>query len=139
MDRPHYYARPRLGGLQLDKIRSLDLDGFDASLRTKGSSNGGPLSPRTVRLCHPVVCQTLDQARRWGIVARNVAVDATVSRSRKREITPPSVETLRRLLDAAVEYDPEFALYLRVLAATGAGGPRCSRFARPTSRSPPES
>jgi integrase len=65
------------------------------------------------------VSQTLDQARRWGLVARNVAADATVPRSRKAEIDPPSVDTLRGLLDAAVAYDADFALYLRVLAATG--------------------
>jgi integrase len=32
---------------------------------------------------------------------------------------PPSVDTLRHLLVTAVEVDAEFALYLRVLAATG--------------------
>lgn len=113
------YMAPRLGAVALDKIRALDLDSFYAGLRSSGGSDGKPLSARTVRLCHTVVSQTLDQARRWGLVARNVAADATVPRSRKREITPPSVETLRLLLDAAVAYDPEFALYLRVLAATG--------------------
>ena len=41
---------------------------------------GGELSPRTVRLCHTVVSQALEQARRWGLVARNVAADATVPR-----------------------------------------------------------
>ncbi len=113
------YVAPRLGGMSLDKIRALDLDAFYARLRSSGASNGNPLSARTVRLCHTVVSQTLDQARRWGLVARNVAADATVPRSRKKEIVPPSVEVLRGLLDAAVLYEPEFALYLRVLAATG--------------------
>lgn len=113
------YVVPRLGSLPLDKIRALDLDTFYAQLRTNGSSEGGPLSARTVRLCHTVVSQTLDQARRWGLVARNVAADATVPKTRKGEIDPPSVDTLRQLLDAAVAYDAEFALYLRVLAATG--------------------
>ena len=113
------YVVPRLGSLPLDKIRALDLDAFYAQLRTSGSSEGGPLSARTVRLCHTVVSQTLDQARRWGLVARNVAADATVPKARKGEIDPPSVDVLRGLLEAAVTYDAEFALYLRVLAATG--------------------
>lgn len=63
--------------------------------------------------------QTLDQARRWGLVARNVAADAKVPKSRKGEIVPPSVDTLRHLPVTAVDVDAEFALYLRVLAATG--------------------
>jgi len=113
------YVAPRLGAVPLDKIRALDLDSFYAGLRKSGGSDGRPLSARTVRLCHTVVSQTLDQARRWGLVARNVATDATVPKSRKGEIVPPSVDTLRHLLVTAVEVDAEFALYLRVLAATG--------------------
>jgi integrase len=113
------YVAPALGSLPLDKIRVLDLDRFYARLRSSGSGTGAELSPRTVRLCHTVVSQTLDQARRWGLVARNVAPDATVPKSRKGEIVPPSVDTLRHLLVTAVAADAEFALYLRVLAATG--------------------
>lgn len=111
------YVAPALGSLPLDKIRALDLDRFYARLRAGGSASGGELAPRTVRLCHTVVSQTLDQARRWGLVARNVAADATVPKSRKGEIVPPTIDTLRRLLLTAA--DAEFALYLRVLAATG--------------------
>lgn len=103
------YVAPRLGAVPLDKIRALDLDSFYAGLRKSGGSDGRPLSARTVRLCHTVVSQTLDQARRWGLVARNVAADATVPRSRKTEIDPPSADTLRGLLDAPVACDPEFA------------------------------
>ena len=53
------------------------------------------------------------------MVARNGATVATVPRARRSEVKPPTVETLRALLQAAVEWEPEFALYLRVLAATG--------------------
>ena len=60
-----------------------------------------------------------DQARKWGFVAFNVASDATLPRGRKKEITPPSVDVLRALLDLAASEDAEFALYLRVLAAPG--------------------
>lgn len=113
------YLTPHLGRTPLDKIRALDLDTLYARLRASGGTDGGPLSPRTVRYCHTVVSQVLDQARRWGMVARNVATDATVPRARRSEVKPPTVETLRALLQAAVEWEPEFALYLRVLAATG--------------------
>lgn len=113
------YVEPALGGRTLDGIRALDLDRFYARLRAGGSTKGAPLSPRTVRLCHTVVSQVLDQARRWGLVARNVAADATVPKGRRSEVEPPSVDTLRRLLDAAAAYDPDFGMYLRLLAATG--------------------
>lgn len=113
------YLAPRLGRTPVDKIRVLDLDTLYARLRANGGVDGAPLSPRTVRYCHTVVGQVLDQARRWGMVARNVATDASVPRARRTEVTPPTVDVLRALLQAAAEWEPEFALYLRVLAATG--------------------
>jgi integrase len=119
-----YYARtyiqPALGHLTLDRLRTIDLDRFYARLRL-GDEDAGrrALSARTVRLCHTVVAQALDQARKWGFIATNVARDATLPRGRKKEITPPTIDVLRRLLEVAAEEDAEFGLYLRILAATG--------------------
>ena len=122
VDDYRYYARAyikrALGHLTLDRIRTVDLDRFYARLKA-GEYSREPLSARTVRLCHTVINQALDQARRWGFVAANVARDATLPRGRKKDVKPPSVEVLRRLLDVAAEEDVEFALFLRVLAATG--------------------
>ncbi|MBX3314364.1 MAG: hypothetical protein KF906_08600 [Actinobacteria bacterium] len=64
------YLRPRLGDRKLAALRVFDLDALYAELRASG------LSARTVRICHTVVRQALDQARRWGLIARNPAVDA---------------------------------------------------------------
>jgi integrase len=113
------YLVPRMANTPLDNIRALDLDTMYARLRAAGGTDGGPLSARTVRYCHTVVSQVLGQARCRGLVARNVAAEATVPRSKRSEVSPPTVDVLRALLQAAVEWDPEFALYLRVLAATG--------------------
>ncbi|HZQ28155.1 MAG TPA: hypothetical protein VFA94_10700 [Acidimicrobiales bacterium] len=111
---------PALGHLSLDRVRTIDLDRFYARLRAGDEGAGRkPLSARTVRLCHTVVRQALDQARKWGFVAFNVASDATLPRGRKKEIKPPSVDVLCQLLDLAASEDAEIALYLRVLAATG--------------------
>ena len=74
---PVQVESPAVGSLPLDKIRALDLDRFHARLRAGGSGTGGELLPRTVRPCPTVMSQTLDQARRWGVVARNVAADTT--------------------------------------------------------------
>jgi hypothetical protein len=57
------YIKPALGHLTLDRIRTIDLDRFYACLRA-GEQSGRPLSARTVRLCHTVVRQALDQARK---------------------------------------------------------------------------
>jgi integrase len=74
---------------------------------------------RTVRICHTVVRQALEQARRWGLIARSPAVDATPPRSLRREVTPPTVDEVVALLDAAYETDPAYGTYLWVTSATG--------------------
>jgi integrase len=63
--------------------------------------------------------QSLEQARKWGLIARNPAVDATPPASRRTEITPPTADQVRELLAAAFELDPDFGVYLWLLAVTG--------------------
>jgi len=107
------YVRPALGDRRVASLRALDLDGLYADLHARG------LSPRTVRICHTVARQSLEQARRWGLIARNPAVDATPPPQRRREITPPTVAQVQQLIAAADAEDPDFGVYLWVLAATG--------------------
>jgi integrase len=63
--------------------------------------------------------QALAQARRWGMLTINPADDATPPRSLHHEIVPPSGDEVARLLVGATGVDPDFGVYLRVLAATG--------------------
>lgn len=107
------YLRPTIGPRKVTALRPYDLDCLYAELSERG------LSARTVRICHTVIRQALEQARRWGLIARSPAVDATPPRQRRTEVTPPTVAEVRALVDAAREDDPEFATYLWVLAATG--------------------
>jgi integrase len=66
-----------------------------------------------------VMRQSLEQARKWGLIARNPAVDATPPAARRPEIKPPSAEQVHQLLEAAFEFDPDFGVYLWILAVTG--------------------
>jgi integrase len=102
-----------LGERKVASLRAIDLDALYSELHGRG------LSARTVRICHTVMRQSLEQARRWGLIARNPAVDATPPPQRRREIEPPTVEQVQKLLDAALADDPDFAAYLWVLAVTG--------------------
>ena len=94
-------------------MRTMDIDAVYAELGASG------LSARTVRICHTVVHQALDQARRWGLVAHNAAVEATPPRHVRREVIPPTLEQVLLLLDAAYDEDPDFGAYLWVKSATG--------------------
>jgi integrase len=107
------YLRPSLGDRKLASLRAIDLDDLYAELHASG------LSPRTVRICHTVARQSLEQARKWGLIARSPAVDATPPSQRRKEVTPPTADQVRALLAAARLEDPVFGVYLWVLASTG--------------------
>jgi integrase len=113
------YIRPGLGQTRLASLKAVDIDSFYVRLAAQPGERGKKLSPRTIRICHIVIRQALDQARKWGLITRNPATDASPPRSRHHEVHPPSVEQVLTLLAAAKEYDEDFATYLRVLAATG--------------------
>ena len=104
------YLRPALGER---KVAAMELDTLYAELRASG------LSARTVRICHTVVRQSLEQARKWGLIARSPAVDATPPPQTRKAVTPPTVAEVQLLLSAARDDDPEFGAYLWVLAAAG--------------------
>jgi integrase len=107
------YVRPGLGPRKVDGLRAMDLDMLSSELSGRG------LSARTVRICHTVLRQSLDQARRWGFIAHNPAIDASPPPQRRDEVIPPSVEQVLRILDAAHDEDPDFGTYLWLKSATG--------------------
>jgi len=107
------YVRPALGSRKVASLRPIDLDALYSELHGRG------LSARTVRICHTVIRQALEQARRWGLIARNPAVDATPPPQRRREVDPPSVAQVQALIEAAHDEDANFGAYLWMLAATG--------------------
>lgn len=94
-------------------LRPIDLDQLYTELVGRG------LSSRTVRICHTVMRQSLEQARKWGLIARSPAVDASPPPQRHKEVNPPTVTQVLELLAAAQNEDTDFATYLRVLVATG--------------------
>jgi integrase len=106
-------VRPAFADRKVAAMRRIDLDGLYSDLHGRG------VSARTVRICHTVMRQSLEQARRWGLIARNPAVDATPPPQRRKEVDAPTVAQVQELLDAAREDDPDFAVYLWILAATG--------------------
>lgn len=113
------YVVPAFGHRKVVSIRTVELDEFYARLRLSGGVESRPLSGRTVRICHSVMRQSLDQARKWGVIARNPARDATPPSAGHSEIDPPSLAQVRDLLAAAFDEEPGFGVYLWLLATTG--------------------
>lgn len=112
------YVVPAFGDRKVASIRTMELDDFYATLRA-GGADGRPLSGRTVQLCHSVMRQSLEQGRRWGVIARNPARDATPPSARRVEVSPPTLEETRNLIAAAFDEDPSLGVYLWLLAVTG--------------------
>lgn len=107
------YIRPALGDRKVGTLRPVDLDMLYSDLAARG------LAVRTVRICHTVLRQALEQARRWGFIARSPAVDASPPPQRRDEVVPPTVDQVLAILEAAHAEDPAFGTYLWVSSATG--------------------
>jgi len=79
----------------LSSLKPYDFDDLYAALLDRG------LLTRTVRICHTVLGQALEQARKWRLIARSPAIDASPPAQRHKEIIPPTVADVQRLLEAA--------------------------------------
>jgi integrase len=69
------------------------------------------LAARTVQYAHAVLHRALKQARRWGMVSRNVAEDVDPPQVKREEIRPLNRDQTRVLLKAAEGHRLE-ALYI---------------------------
>jgi integrase len=81
------------------------------------------LSTRTVQYTHAVLRRGLKQAKRWGMVDRNVAEDVDPPRLKRDEIQPLDREQTRTLLQAA-EGDRLHALYVVAITAGSRRAPQ---------------
>lgn len=104
---------PALGSTRLDRLKPAAIDQLYASLR-------GHLSTGSIRKVHTILRSSLGQAVRWGLIATNPAASASPPKVVRKPIVPPTPNDVARLLEAADACDPEFGLYLRLAAVTGA-------------------
>jgi integrase len=111
---------PKLGKMRVSKIRSMHLDSFYAELRRRGGAEGGPLAPASVRKVHVILHAAFAQGLKWGLLASNPADAATAPSIPPSRITPPSPDALAGALTRIDELDPDFGVYLRLAATTGA-------------------
>jgi integrase len=111
---------PRLGKMRVSKIRPMHLDAFYAELRRSGGAEGGPLAPASVRKVHVILHAAFAQGLKWGLLAFNPADAATAPSTPPSRITPPAPDALADALTRIDELDPDFGVYLRLAATTGA-------------------
>jgi integrase len=104
------YLIPDLGRLPLLKLAPQHVRAMLNRRLTEGN-----LSPRSVAYIRVVLRAALNQARKWNLVARNVAELVESPRARRFEIKPLAPEQARQLLDAVKGSQLE-ALYAVALA-----------------------
>ena len=94
------YAVPRLGALRLSSLRAPQLNAFYGDLLEDGRRHGaGGLSPKTVRNIHGTLHKALDDAVRWGRIARNPAAQADPPKGASPEMRVWTAEQLRSFLE----------------------------------------
>lgn len=111
---------PRLGKMRVSRIRPMHLDAFYAELRTRGGAKGQPLAPASVRKVHVILHAAFAQAIKWGLIATNPADAATAPSQPPSQITPPAPDALAGALGRIERLDPDFGMFLRMAATTGA-------------------
>lgn len=102
---------PALGDIKLRQLAPYDIDVYYQKQRDR-------LAVRTIRLHHDILSAALAQAVKWEWIARNPAEGASPPRTPKGRRTVPTVDQVRRLIDAAGP-DTELAMAVVLCAITG--------------------
>lgn len=105
------YLQPGLGALRLDRLTTARIDTFYMGLLNRG------LSSTTVRHVHAALRRACEQGKRWGMLERNPAEDASPPKMRRTSMRPPSLDDLGRLVEGA---DPDLVVVVLLAAITGA-------------------
>lgn len=106
---------PRLGHLRLTGLTPLHVEQMQEAMLTKG------LSPRTTAYCRAILRRALQQAVRWGLVARNVAQDVEPPRQAPRRLEVWTPEEARRFLEVAEPHKLYPLFYLALITGLRRG------------------
>jgi integrase len=104
---------PELGHLQARKLSAKHLNCLYGHLKKKGNK------PATIRRVHALIAASLAQAKKVGDIEQNVALDASPPEVEAAGVVAPTPERFRKILEAAKDIDPMFAVYLQVAGLTG--------------------
>jgi integrase len=117
------YLIPELGEVRAARLEDRHIAELYRRLTTAGpecaAKRGRPLGPATVRRLHVTLRSALAWGVRKGRLGRNPAVYVDVPASPKTRVRGPDPADLVRLLELADATMEDFAVFVRVAAATG--------------------
>jgi len=105
--------RPALGAFRLDEFGPAELEDFYRAMKAAGRA------PGTIRRYHAQLSAAFAIGVRHGLIEVNPAKQARPPAPEDSEIQPPSVDEIRRLMEAAEKSDPVFKTAIALLAVTG--------------------
>ena len=104
---------PALGSIELAKLSASDIDRFYGLLQKKGLANN------TIHHYHACLSAALHQAVRWGWIDHSPTLRATAPSLRPRDVHPPTLDDVRRVLADLEKRNPELACLVFVATTTG--------------------
>ncbi|MGH3850385.1 MAG: site-specific integrase, partial [Pseudonocardiaceae bacterium] len=104
---------PALGHVRVSKLTATQLDAFYAALLKRG------LHPLSVRKCHAILSAALHQGVRWGWLERNPIDRTSPPAAQSKEIVPPTIEEVRRLLELCEESHADLGSLIYAAVTTG--------------------
>ena len=107
------HISPALGHIELTKLTPRDVQAFEAKLSSQG------MAPRGVELVHNTLSGALKYALRMEVVGRNVAQLVTPPKAERKEVDPPEITMVRRILEAARWQEHPLFPSLWLIAYTG--------------------
>jgi integrase len=114
------YLHPHVGELRVGELTTARIDDLYRQLRRAGGRAGRPLAPGTLARVHVVLRAALAQAQRWGWVWDNPAERAHRIVTTPPELSPPTPQELRVLLEYLTASDPALHTFVTLAAMTGA-------------------
>jgi integrase len=108
------YVRPRLGAKKLTALTPLDVQ------RCLNAMGDARLSARTIRYTHAVLRGALNQAVKWGLLARNPAAAVDLPIQERREMQALSPAQIDQFRAVAQDLDADGAALYEFMVATGA-------------------
>ena len=102
---------PKLGNITLTQLKPEHIQRYYSELLSSGRCNGkGGLSARSVRYNHVTLHKALDNAVKWGLIARNPTGSVDLPQEKRKEIHIMNELEMNRFLGAA-KSTPYYALF----------------------------
>jgi integrase len=107
------HITPALGHIELRKLTPRDVQAFESKLSSKG------MKPAGVEVAHNTLSGALKYALRMEVVWRNVVQSVTPPKVERKEVEPPEITIVRRILETARGKEHPLYPCLHLIAYTG--------------------